>query len=358
MAGPQDYYEILDVAKTASTDEIRKAYRKLAFKYHPDKNPGDEEAGRKFTEISNAYGVLHDPEKRKAYDLRGQAGLDEMGFEGFSSAEDIFSSFGDIFGDFFGKRFSTHRARVPQRGQDLVTEIRIAFAESMDGSKRSLRLERDTACPDCGGSGDRSGSEGKRCQVCGGSGRAMRRGREFGGFMSVPQPCSACGGTGGEAAELCVKCHGQGVVPGRTALDVTIPKGISDGSVLRLGKQGAPGRRGGAPGDLLITVRVEPHPDLERDGFDLRARVRVPVTTALLGGRVGVPTAKGKAMLNVPAGTQPGDVLRMAGLGVPRSGGGAGDELVAVEVQVPKDLTPEQREIVEKLRDELDASDA
>ncbi|MHC4252509.1 MAG: molecular chaperone DnaJ, partial [Planctomycetota bacterium] len=353
MAKSKDYYEILGVSKTASADEVRKAYRKLAFKYHPDKNPGDKEAEKKFRDISNAYEVLHDPEKRKAYDQRGQAGLDAMGFEGFSSAEDIFSSFGDIFGDFFGKRFYGSQARAPQRGQDLVTEIRAAFAESMEGSTRSLRLERDASCPDCGGTGDRSGAPPKQCPVCGGTGRAMRRGREYGGFISVSQPCSACGGTGTQASELCGKCHGQGVVAGRAALDVKIPKGIEDGSVLRLAGQGAPGRRGGPPGDLLVTVRVEPHPELERDGFDLRARARVPLTTALLGGKVDVPTARGRAMLNVPAGTQPGDVLRMAGLGVPRASGAPGDELVTVEIDVPKDLTPSQRELVEKLRDEL-----
>ncbi len=358
MAGSADYYEILSVSKTASTDDIRKAYRKLAFKYHPDKNPGDKEAEKKFRDISNAYEVLRDPEKRKAYDLRGQAGLDEMGFKGFSSAEDIFSSFGDIFGDFFGKRFYGGRARAPQRGQDLVTEIRTTFGESMEGSKRSLRLERDRICPDCGGTGDRSGASPKACPVCGGTGQAMRRGREYGGFISVSQPCSACGGMGTQAAELCGKCHGQGAVPGRATLDVRIPKGVEDGSVLRLGGQGAPGRRGGPPGDLLVTVRVEPHPELERDGFDLRARTRVPLTTALLGGKVAVPTASGKAMLTVPPGTQPGDVLRMAGLGVPRASGAAGDELVAIEVDFPKDLTPEQRSLVEKLRDELGDSDA
>lgn len=354
MADPKGYYEILGVSKEASADEIRKAYRKLAFKYHPDKNPDDKKAAKKFQDISDAYGVLHDTKKRTAYDQRGQAGLDEMGFEGFSSAEDIFSSFGDIFGDFFGKRFHGPRARAPRRGLDLVTEIRIAFAEGMEGSKRSLRLERDTACPDCGGTGDRSDAPPKQCPVCGGTGHVRRRGRGGGsGFISVSQPCPACGGMGTQAAELCGKCHGQGVVPGRAALDVKIPRGIQDGSVLRLARQGAPGRRGGASGDLLITVRVEPHPELERDGFDLRARARVPLTTALLGGKVDVPTAKGRAMLGVPAGAQPGDILRMAGLGVPRASGTAGDELVTLEVEIPRDLTPEQRELVEKLRDEL-----
>jgi len=354
MAESRDYYDILGVSKDASSDDIRKAYRKLAFKYHPDKNPGDKKAETKFRDISNAYQVLHDPEKRKAYDQRGQAGLDAMGFEGFSSAEDIFSSFGDIFGDFFGKRFyGGGRARAPQRGQDLVTEIRIPFDESMEGSRRSIRLERDAPCPDCGGSGDRSGAAPKACPVCGGSGRSTRGGRDLGGFVSVGSPCPACGGTGTQAAGLCQKCRGRGVVPGRAALDIKIPKGIEDGSVLRLAGQGAPGRRGGRPGDLLVTVRVDPHPDLERDGFDLRVNTRVPLTTAILGGKVAVPTARGRAKLNIPAGTQPGDVLRMAGLGVPRASGSAGDQLVRIDVDIPKNLTPGARDLVKKLREEL-----
>ncbi|MHC4202555.1 MAG: DnaJ domain-containing protein, partial [Planctomycetota bacterium] len=262
MASHKDYYEPLGVKKDASADDIRKAYRKLAFKYHPDKNPGDKKAERKFQEVSNAYEVLHDPKKRSTYDRGGQAGLDDMGFKGFSSAEDIFSSFGDIFGDFFGKRFHGRQARSPSRGQDLATEMRIPFMEAVGGTKRALRLERDKVCTECKGTGDRSGRTPKPCGACGGTGQSMRRGGEFGGFVSISQPCPACGGTGSEPGELCGECRGQGVVAGRAGVEVKVPPGIEDGSVLRLAGQGAPGRRGGPAGDLLITVRVAPHAEL------------------------------------------------------------------------------------------------
>ncbi len=322
MASQKDYYETLGVKTTATVDDVRKAYRKLAFKNHPDRNAGDKEAERRFREASNAYEVLHDPKKRAAYDSHGRAGVEDMGFRGFSSAEDIFSNFGDIFGDLFGgrtprgrgfrstgARFGGRSARAPRRGNDLAAEIRIPFLESLSGGKRSLKLAREKACPACAGSGDKSGG-------------------------------------------LCPGCGGRGVVPGHATIEVKIPAGIDDGSVLRLAGQGAPGTRGGPAGDLLITLRVEPHADLRREGSDLRARVTIPLATALLGGKVEAPTAKGTALLTVPAGTQPGDVLRMAGLGVSFAGR-TGDELVEITVELPGKLTPKQKELVEKLRDEL-----
>lgn len=348
MNGEKDYYEILGVPRNASPEEIRKAYRRLALKYHPDKNPGDKEAERKFKEVANAYEVLRDPEKRRLYDQRGQKGLEDIGFQGFGSAEDIFSAFGDIFGDFFGKRFYNRRARASVRGEDLSTEISISFQEAIEGTKRTLRLDRGKICPDCRGSGDISGSPGGSCPDCGGTGRVLKRGREFGGFISVSSVCPSCGGTGSAPGRLCPSCGGQGAVPGGATIEVKIPKGIADGQVLRLAGQGAPGRRGGPPGDLLITVHVEPHPELTRDGRNIRTKVRVPLATALLGGKVAVPTIKGKAMLTIPAGTQPGDILRMAGLGVPSDREGPGDELVEVEVELPKRLTPRQRQLLEE----------
>jgi len=276
-----------------------------------------------------------------------------MGFTGYGSAEDIFSAFGGIFGDSFGQRFYRRQARSPRRGQDLVAEVRVSFLESVEGARRTLRLERQKTCPDCKGTGDKSGAEPRPCPACSGTGRTMRRGGNLGGFVSVSQPCPACSGTGSQAAELCGACRGQGVVPGRTTLDVKVPAGVSDGQVLRLAGQGSPGQRGGPPGDLLISVRAEPHPELTRDGSFLRAKVRVPLVTALLGGKVKVPTAKGSAMLAVPAGTQPGGVLRMAGLGVSEGGRSPGDELVEIEVDLPRELTPRQKDLVAKLGEEL-----
>lgn len=357
VASQKDYYELLGVSKTATDDEVRKAYRKLALKYHPDQNPDNKKAEEKFREISNAYEVLHDPKKRAAYDRRGHAGLDDMGFKGFTSAEDIFSSFGDIFGDVFGGRVYGRQARPPRRGQDLSTAIRIPFMEAIEGAKRSLRLARDRTCPDCKGTGDRSDEAPKSCPDCAGTGRTTRRGGGLGGFGSVSGPCPACGGTGTRTSELCGNCRGQGVVSGRATIEVKIPEGFADGSVLRLAGQGAPGGRGGPAGDLLITIHVEPHPELSREGADIRARVKIPLTTAILGGKVAVPTIKGRAKLAIPAGTQPGDVLRMAGLGAP-GGGGRGDELVEVAVELPRKLTAKQKELVEKLREQLSSKDA
>jgi len=349
VTGERDYYEVLGVPRNASAEELRKAYRRLALKYHPDKNPGDKEAERKFKEVANAYEVLRDPEKRRLYDQRGREGLEDIGFQGFGSAEDIFSAFGDIFGDFFGKRYYSRQARAPARGQDLAAEISISFLESVEGTKRTLRLEREKPCPDCSGTGDASGHPSGPCPECSGTGRVMRRGRELGGFVSVSSVCPRCGGTGYGRGELCRSCGGQGVVAGRSTIEVKIPKGVADGQVLRLAGQGSPGRRGGPPGDLLVTVRVEPHPELVRDGSDIRVRAKIPLATALLGGKVQVPTIKGRAMLTVPAGTQPGDVLRMAGLGVSEGGAPPGDELVEIEVELPRKLTPRQRQLVEEL---------
>ena len=353
MAAERDYYEVLGVSKSASVEDIRKAYRKLALKYHPDKNKGDKKAERKFRDIADAYEVLRDPEKRKTYDRRGRAGLEDMGFQGFSSAEDIFSAFGDVFGESFGRRFHAKRARAPQPGRDLVADVTVTFLESVDGAKRSLKLQRDRPCPDCGGTGDRSGRTRGACPACGGSGRSTKSGREFGGFMSISQQCPACGGTGLKPGELCGGCGGSGVVGGRAAIEVKVPKGVKDGQVLRLAGQGEPGRRGGPAGNLLLTVRVEPHPELRRDGKNVRAKARVPFTTAMLGGKVDVPTTRGRARLAIPPGTQPGDVLRMGGLGVSEGGSAPGDELVEIEIELPRTLTPEQKELVEKLREKL-----
>lgn len=355
MSAERDYYDVLGVSKTASADEIRRAYRKLALKYHPDKNKGDEEAGRSFAEAASAYEVLRDPEKRKTYDQRGHAGLEDMGFRGFEGArpEDIFSAFGDIFGDSFGRRFYSKRARAPSRGRDLRAAVTIPFLEAVEGTKRALRLQRDRSCPACKGTGDRSGGPPEMCPRCGGTGRSMKSGREFGGFMSFSQACAACGGTGVRRGELCADCGGSGVVAGSATIEVRVPKGVRNRQVLRLAGQGEPGRRGGRGGDLLLTVHVEPHPELTRDGRHVHAKARVPFTVAMLGGKVAVPTIRGKAKLTIPSGTQPGDVLRMGGLGVSEGDSAPGDELVEIEIELPKKLTSEQRELAEKLQEKL-----
>jgi len=340
----RDYYEVLGVPKDATQDQIKQAYRKLALKYHPDKNPGDPAAESKFKEAANAYAVLGDAEKRKVYDQRGWRGMEDIGFHGFESAEDITSAFGDIFSEFFGQRL--HRARMgPQRGRDLYYHVRLTFLEAALGTKKSLALEKALACDACGGSGSKAAAGARPCPQCGGSGQVAQRGKGFGGLFSVSSVCPACGGSG-QVGEVCSGCEGRGYVPGRRTLSVTFPAGMDTGSTLRLAGQGEAGARGGPPGDLYLEIDVEPHPRFRRDGLDIHTDAAVPFAVAALGGKVEVATLRKRARLTIPRGTQGGSVLRMKGSGIHAPDGKKGDQLVHVNLTVPTRLTKKQEEIL------------
>jgi molecular chaperone DnaJ len=339
--GKKDYYRILGVGKKASDAEIRKAYRRLALKYHPDKNPDDPEAEKKFKEAAEAFEVLSDKEKRKTYDTHGAEGLKNMGFEGFRSNEDIFSHFSDIFGDLFGTRFHRQAARS-RKGADTRFRLAVSFLDAALGATRDIRVPLHAACASCRGTGSRGGAP-QTCPRCGGSGHESRQGKRQGGFFSISSPCEMCGGTGSRLEDPCPLCSGTGRTFGEKQITVKIPPGVTSGAVLRLSGQGEPGTHGGSAGDLLLEIAVEPHPEFERDGLQIRSTVPVPVKTALLGGHVDVRTLRGKVTLKVPPGTSSDSWLRLRGQGI-EARGQKGDHLVRVSVKVPQSLSPEAQE--------------
>lgn len=345
-------YEILGVSRDATADEIRKAYRKLAIKYHPDKNPGDQKASSKFKEISDAYEVLSDKDKREAYDNRGMSGVHEQGFHGFENADDIFSHFGDIFGGMRGGGpRSSPRYRQPpqqqQRGRDLRFLVKLDFLQAVLGGKRDIHAPVLVSCDDCAGNGT-TGGEPQPCESCHGSGQVQRRAQQEGGFFSISSACPACSGTGQLHGPLCKTCNGDGRINRPRQLTVNIPPGTSTGQTLRLSGQGEAGRFGGPSGDLLVEVEVLPHAEFRREGNNIRSDVKVPVSTALLGGKVDVRTVRGVVSLSVPAGTSSDSTLRIRGQGVPLKSG-PGDHLVRVVITVPKDLSPEKADALREL---------
>jgi len=342
----RDYYEILGVNKNATPEEIKKAYRKLAMKYHPDKNQGNKAAEEKFKEASNAYEVLSDPEKRKAYDQRGIAGIHDMGFEGFTDFEDIFSRFSDIFGrdrssfgfeDIWG---SNRQRGGPQRGSDIRYKLAISFLEAAFGAEKSIQIPRSESCDICHGIG---GTGVTTCPKCKGTGRSSRGGR---GLFTISEVCNQCGGSGNVVQSVCNTCRGSGQVSQYRTIAVRIPPGIEDGANLRLQGQGNSGLKGGPPGDLYVNIQVQPHPDFKRDGQNIIYEAFIPFTTAALGGEIKVPTLKGIATLKIPKGAQSNQMLRLRGQGISDARGNRGDQLVKIAIAVPKELSREQERLL------------
>ncbi|MEW5876829.1 MAG: molecular chaperone DnaJ [Acidobacteriota bacterium] len=346
MAAKRDYYEVLGVSRNATQEEIKKAYRQLALKYHPDRNPGNKEAEEKFKEAAEAYAVLSDPEKRAHYDRFGHAGVGEQPFTGFSP--DIFADFADILGSFFGFEgiFGRRSSSGPQRGADLRTVVRISFEEMASGVEKVLHVPREENCSTCGGTGAAPGSQPVTCRVCGGRGQV----RLNQGFFSLVRTCPQCDGSGRVITSPCRECHGSGRVERRREVRFSIPAGVENGTRLRLVGQGEEGVRGGPPGDLYVQIQVEPHDVFVRQGADIHVEVEVSAFLAALGGEIEVPTLSGTQTVRLPEGSQPGDTVILRGEGLPRVGrGGRGDLVVHLKVVVPKKLSGKQRELLRQL---------
>ncbi|HQT93479.1 MAG: molecular chaperone DnaJ [Acidobacteria bacterium 21-70-11] len=340
----RDYYEVLGIGHGAAREEIKAAYRKLAVKYHPDRNPGDAQAEERFKEAAEAYAVLSDSDKRARYDRFGQAGLGEQPFSGFDSS--VFGDFADILGNIFGFEgfFGGRRRGGPERGSDLRTSIAISFAEMAVGVERLLTVPREESCEACAGSGLAPGAKAETCRSCGGRGQV----RVSQGFFTMVRPCPDCGGAGRKVSNPCQECRGAGRVERRRQLKVTVPAGIEDGTRLRMVGEGEAGVHGGPAGDLYVIVRVEPHELFVRDGADLHLEQEISAFRAALGAELEVPTLGGAEKLKVPAGAQPGDTVVLRGKGLPRvQRSGKGDLVVHLQVTVPRKLTAKQRELIQ-----------
>lgn len=355
MADKRDYYEVLGVQKGASDDEIKKAYRACAKKYHPDLHPGDKECEEKFKEVNEAYEVLSDSDKKARYDQFGHAGVDSNYGAGAGGAgspfgqgidiDDIFSSF---FGGFGGRR--SNNANAPMRGSDIETTVYISFEEAAKGCKQTINYSCVTTCDDCRGTGAQPGTSPKTCSSCGGSGRVTINQRTPFGVVQTQRTCDACHGRGKIVDNPCKKCGGSGKQRKNKTVDVTIPAGIKDQQILNVSGRGNSGTNGGPAGDLHVYVNVRPHPVFERRGDDVWCEVPITFTQAALGADVVVPTLDGKVSYTVREGTQPGDVFRLKGKGIQRLGGrGRGDQYVRVTVEVPKNLNGKQKELIKQL---------
>jgi molecular chaperone DnaJ len=346
----RDYYEVLGISKSASADEIKKAYRRLAMKFHPDRNTDDSEAEAKFKEAKEAYEVLNDSDKRSAYDRFGHDAVrgGGMGGQGGFSAE----GFSDIFGDVFGDIFGGGRRGGPQvfRGADLGYELRLDLEKAVSGDTVKIDVPSQVTCETCDGTGAMKGTQPQQCSTCGGAGQV----RMQQGFFSIQQSCPACKGAGTMISDPCPTCHGRGRVRKTRTLSVKVPAGVDDGDRIRLSGEGEAGRNGGPPGDLYVEVRVNPHKIFNRDGADLSCEVPISFATATLGGGVELPTLDGNVSLKVPAGTQSGKVFRLRSKGVttvrdPRKG----DLFAQVAVETPVNLTSEQKELLSKFDAEV-----
>ena len=340
----RDYYEVLEVNRNASDSEIKKAYRRLAVKYHPDKNPGDKAAEDNFKELSEAYEVLSEPQKRAQYDQFGHAGMGGGGFSsgGFGGG----SPFGDIFGDIFGDVFGTRPRGRGRRGDDLQYTMEVKFEEAAFGVEKTVEVPYAKRCDSCGGSGAKAGTEPKVCPTCRGAGQV----RFQQGFFSVSKTCSHCNGEGRVVESPCPSCRGAGTVRDRKTISVKVPAGVESGIRLKLSGEGGQGIKGGPNGDLYVVISVSEHPIFKREDNDVICEIPISYTQAALGCELEIPTLDGKVSMKIPEGTQSGTIFRLRGKGVPAlQGYGRGDHLVIAKVETPSNLNKQQRELLEEL---------
>ncbi|HUU40022.1 MAG TPA: molecular chaperone DnaJ [Desulfatiglandales bacterium] len=340
----RDYYQVLGVDRSATDEEIKKSYRSLALKYHPDRNPGDKDAEERFKEAAEAYEVLRDSEKRQTYDQYGHEGLQGTGFHGFQGFEDIFFSFSDIFEGFFGGGFGS-RTRV-ERGADLRYKLKISFLEAAFGKDTEIDVPRYEACKTCNGSGVDPGYEKDICRTCGGRGQINRSQ----GFFRISTACPDCQGMGRIISHPCTECRGSGRVEKTRKIKVKVPHGVDAGMRLKLKGEGESGPNGGPPGDLYVEIFIEPHEFFEREGNDVVCHATISFVQAALGTVIEMPTLEGSEKAPIPKGTQPGDILRFHGKGIPRlQGYGRGDQIIIVDVRTPTKLSKKQKELLQEL---------
>lgn len=357
--GKKDFYDILGIAKGASQEEIKKAYRQQAIKFHPDKNPGDSAAEEKFKEAAEAYEILSDTQKRQKYDQFGHAAFENGGAGGFHgggmSMDDIFSQFGDIFGGFGG--FSgfggfgggSSQGGVP-RGSNLRVKVTLNLEEVANGVEKKIKVKKYVACDACSGSGAKNGTEKHSCSTCRGSGQVTRVTNTFLGQMQTASACPSCHGEGTTISQKCEKCYGEGMVKKEEVIKINIPAGVAEGMQVKMSGKGNAARRGGVNGDLLVIIHEEDHPELTRDGSDLLFHLYLSIPQATLGATVEIPTVEGRAKIKIEGGTQPGRILRLRGKGVPEVNGyGRGDLLVHINVWIPKSLDKEEKKVFEKM---------
>jgi molecular chaperone DnaJ len=358
----RDYYEILGVSKTASADEIKKAYRKVAMQFHPDRNPGDKAAEEKFKEAAEAYEVLSDTDKKAQYDRFGHAGVGSAGRGGFGGGggmnmDDIFSQFGDVFGDdlfgnFFGggqRRGGGQRARGT-RGSNLRVKLKLTYEEIAKGVTKNIKVKKYIGCTTCGGSGAKDKNSIQTCSSCGGSGQVRKVQNTFLGQMQTVTTCPTCNGEGSTITAKCGSCKGEGRVYGEETISIDVPAGVQDGMQLSVSGRGNAGERGGSAGDLIILIEEEAHKELQRDGLHVAYDLYISFTDAVFGVQIEVPTIDGRAKIKIPAGTQSGKILRLKGKGFPAvQSYEKGDQLIHVNVWTPQELNNEEKEMLEKL---------
>ena len=358
----RDFYEILGVSKSASADEIKKAYRKVAMQYHPDRNPGDKAAEEKFKEAAEAYEILSDADKRAQYDRYGHAGVGNNGRGGFGGGggmnmEDIFSQFGDVFGeDFFGNIFGGgQRGRSGQRsrgtrGSNLRVKLKLTYEEIAKGVTKNIKVKKYVSCNTCGGSGAKDKGSVQTCGTCGGSGQVRKVTNTFLGQMQTVTTCPTCNGEGSTVTAKCGSCKGEGRVYGEETVSIDIPAGVQEGMQMNVSGRGNAGERGGSPRDLIVLIEEEAHKELHRDGLNVAYDLHITFSDAVFGTQVEVPTIDGKAKIKIPAGTQSGKILRLKGKGFPAVNSyQKGDQLIHVNIWTPQHVSSEEKAMLEKL---------